>query len=912
MKLSSFYQRRGSTLAGVFSVALVSVMLLCGAAPIENFLPQGAMQGDLNAGGHSLTNAATISATNVVVSGSLTLPSAFTLPFSSITSPPTLGPLATLTPSGTASSSTYLRGDNAWATVPSGYTLPVATGSVLGGVKQGANVTIAGDGTLSIGTPVLPANNGSDFASIPVTRQNLGVPYNQVIASSTSNTATTAQIGALFNYTTGTTTLTPTLPTAAAAGNGATYYFRKADSGRGSVLVNGVLLGIAGHALEMVSDGTTWYNRPFLGGIDSSGNVTMSSPQSGNLIFTPGAVGGTGVFTVNGMAQAGSYSLPTGPMAIGTTTVCDSDSRFSGQPALPTGINGTAIGYLGYFGEFPSMLQVTPFFQNATVLSTSYPGLGIADFVANYQVASVTTTCTGTVGTNKLVVTGSTTGLGLSSGGIGGPGLPPGTSYSYATGTVTLNSGQYINALAPSNLLSSQTNATYDFATALPQAGSGSIFLPVNCSPHESSPALSGFPGYFITNAGINDTNPTPPFSGTVTSGSAVITGISGLRQMVPGYTVTLAANTTVVSNTTTTLTMNHVATGSGSVAVTVAPVDAAWGVEATVLINKALADGYTVIYLTLPPAKDSAHAPYDAHRIAFNNYIVSTYGGSSGLSGGTVSGVYVIDTGNMPIWTASNSALYYYTDSLHFSTAGESEWAKFVSAKCAQLFPSAMTGPVQNLNSILGINPQAINWGRFLGLDPQNLGGELDIGTGAAETIRMGSGWSISLGAGGVMYFGETTGVYQFGNMTTPSTWGTPVSMVGMTSSGILVQTQNANGNLVAQTAAVTLASVTAQANSSSYHVSGYLNVTAVATDTIELEVTYTDENNVAQTKILNRDDGVTSGVGQLVSTTGDYSFITSDIHAKSGTVVILKTILPTSSGSITYDGGGNIRQGY
>src|SRR5476651_752665 len=84
-------KRRGATLAGVFSLALSCVVLLCGAGsvPVENFLPQGAMQGDLNAGGHNLTNAATVYATNVVVSGSLTAPSTFTLPFSKLTGTPT-------------------------------------------------------------------------------------------------------------------------------------------------------------------------------------------------------------------------------------------------------------------------------------------------------------------------------------------------------------------------------------------------------------------------------------------------------------------------------------------------------------------------------------------------------------------------------------------------------------------------------------------------------------------------------------------------------------------------------------------------------------------------------------------------------------------------------------------------------
>ncbi len=67
---SSFLSKRhGATLAGIFGVALASLVLFCGAgsAPIENFLPQGPMQADLNAGGHSVTNAATLFATNVTI-----------------------------------------------------------------------------------------------------------------------------------------------------------------------------------------------------------------------------------------------------------------------------------------------------------------------------------------------------------------------------------------------------------------------------------------------------------------------------------------------------------------------------------------------------------------------------------------------------------------------------------------------------------------------------------------------------------------------------------------------------------------------------------------------------------------------------------------------------------------------------
>ena len=67
--ISSFFSKRsGTTRAGIFSVALASVLLLCGAGsvPIENFLPQGPMQADLNAGAHSITNTATVSGANVI------------------------------------------------------------------------------------------------------------------------------------------------------------------------------------------------------------------------------------------------------------------------------------------------------------------------------------------------------------------------------------------------------------------------------------------------------------------------------------------------------------------------------------------------------------------------------------------------------------------------------------------------------------------------------------------------------------------------------------------------------------------------------------------------------------------------------------------------------------------------------
>ena len=72
-------KKSGATIAGVFSAALGSVLLLCGAGPT----PTGNVQtSDINANGFSLTNAATVSAANVIATNSLTLPGTFVLSIS--------------------------------------------------------------------------------------------------------------------------------------------------------------------------------------------------------------------------------------------------------------------------------------------------------------------------------------------------------------------------------------------------------------------------------------------------------------------------------------------------------------------------------------------------------------------------------------------------------------------------------------------------------------------------------------------------------------------------------------------------------------------------------------------------------------------------------------------------------------
>jgi lysophospholipase L1-like esterase len=74
--LKTFQKKSGTTLAGMFGAAVVSVLLLCGAGNT----PTGNIQtGDVNANGHAITNAANVATTNLNVSTMAALPTNTTL-----------------------------------------------------------------------------------------------------------------------------------------------------------------------------------------------------------------------------------------------------------------------------------------------------------------------------------------------------------------------------------------------------------------------------------------------------------------------------------------------------------------------------------------------------------------------------------------------------------------------------------------------------------------------------------------------------------------------------------------------------------------------------------------------------------------------------------------------------------------
>lgn len=110
---------------------------------------------------------------------------------------------------------------------------------------------------------------------------------------------------------------------------------------------------------------------------------------------------------------------------------------------------------------------------------------------------------------------------------------------------------------------------------------------------------------------------------------------------------------------------------------------------------------------------------------------------------------------------------------------------------------------------------------------------------------------------------------------------------------------TIKASANLTAQSAAGNITTFTVGATTATFNVSAYINVTAVATDVIQAQVTYTDENNTAQTVSFT-----------TLSTVSNSTYSPITIRAKNATVITLKTNLTTGIGTITFDAGGAIIQ--
>jgi collagen type I/II/III/V/XI/XXIV/XXVII alpha len=321
---SSSSRGRGATVAGVVSVALSCVLLLCGAGsvPVENFLPQGAMQGDLNAGGHSVTNAATVSANNVTVSGTLAAPSSFTLPYGQITGTPTLGTLAGVSPSGTPSATTFVAFDGThfvYATPPTD-TGPAGAAGAAG--AAGTNGTNGTDGT-----------NGTTGAEGPqgIAGANGATGAPGIAGSNGTNGATGAQGPQGTAGTNGTNGATGTPGIAGTNGtNGATG----AQGPQGTAGTNGTngATGAQGPSGVAAATKPIYYN---------SGTQTVSETPVTGIVYGNGSGADNTAATQAQLAGvlASYYLTPSGVAAIYAPLA---SPALTGTPTAPTATAGTS------------------------------------------------------------------------------------------------------------------------------------------------------------------------------------------------------------------------------------------------------------------------------------------------------------------------------------------------------------------------------------------------------------------------------------------------------------------------------------------------------------------------------------------------------------------------------------------
>lgn len=557
-------------------------------------------------------------------------------------------------------------------------------------ISAAGNTNLSATGPVNTATATVGTGSGTYTATISLV--DSGAIAGQVYEINVAMPASTNPTFQIYDNSTGGTQLTSLVGNGTAGATTLTFHFNGTNwekYGKGAPL-------LMNNLSDLPSASTARTNL----GLGALSTVTPGTGVATALGISANMQGG---LTTVGTSVA--FPLFGGPVALaGKNYVFSGDSRLAGPQGVPNGTSNYNFIPVGYVDRVPGQLQFNGYCSNGYVSNCAVAGKGVQDMVAFYAGSSFTTTGNITLNSNTVTVTGSTSGI-TGTFGIGGPGIPYGTTGTISGTTITLS-----NALRPSlKPTLSTTGATLD------------IYIPIVAnnmsSPqtsHELSPAISGNTGsIYISAIGINDVQ-SPTYSSITTSTvSKTLTGFSGLGNIPPGYAVTgtnIASSTVVVSNTTTTVTVNNFPTANGSTTVVVSPVAAAWEAAYTTLVNAALADNYQVVLLTIPKAWLSTWFSGDSFRLTFNSWLLSTYGTTSignNAYTGTTPNVSVIDTASLSIFGSNDPAIY--VDGLHLTTFGESNWSAAINAGLCTLFPSTFNGgqyPEQAGNPFFNLGP--------------------------------------------------------------------------------------------------------------------------------------------------------------------------------------------------------------
>lgn len=180
------------------------------------------------------------------------------------------------------------------------------------------------------------------------------------------------------------------------------------------------------------------------------------------------------------------------------------------------------------------------------------------------------------------------------------------------------------------------------------------------------------------------------------------------------------------------------------------------------------------------------------------------------------------------------------------------------------------------------------------------NLGG----GSGGSSGLVATSGGALSPAgsqAGGTLLI-EVNGTNSSSQAVLNLTAGANVTLTdtGGGAISIAANTTVASADVTGKTAAFTVLTFT-PGTLGTYRVGGYVTITAVLLDVLQLQLSWTDETANARTLVMLP----VGGAG--LSTVGAFSFPPVDIRAASGSAISLAVALTTGTGTITYDAGGS-----
>lgn len=211
-----------------------------------------------------------------------------------------------------------------------------------------------------------------------------------------------------------------------------------------------------------------------------------------------------------------------------------------------------------------------------------------------------------------------------------------------------------------------------------------------------------------------------------------------------------------------------------------------------------------------------------------------------------------------------------------------------------------SVTAPIRFSTKANGTGTSVINVG---------IHGDGELEVGGVNAADIGTGW-VQVDAG------TSTRAQWVWKTTTPTTSpiaggfednGLQLLFTGSDGArGALLGTK-ATADLTAQssTGTVTSYAVPGSGSANGFDVSGYIYPTAIATDVIQLQVAWTDENSNSRTQLFYI-QGQTTGI----STTGSFGYSPIRVRAKQGTTITVSTTLTTGGGTITFDAGASIVQ--